>query len=177
VIITVVTVVLFLASSGIPSGPIQELTIVIPVAIIIATLNAFIEEFTLRAAPLSVLWERIGKEQALLLTTVYFALGHFYGYPSGVIGILLAGFLGYFLGKSLLETRGFFWSWLIHFLPDGHLHIHTHDYLEYSCHHEIKQKFAGVVSQYLLHLYYDEIHFPITDSIPLAFGYVLVFQL
>ncbi|MGY5879244.1 MAG: CPBP family intramembrane glutamic endopeptidase [Candidatus Thorarchaeota archaeon] len=118
VIITVVTVVLFLGSWETPVVPLQTLLLAIPVAMVIATINAFNEEFTLRAAPLSVLWERIGKEQALLLTTVYFALGHFYGYPSGVIGILLAGFLGYFLGKSLLETKGFFWAWLIHFLPD-----------------------------------------------------------
>jgi len=90
----------------------------IPVALLIAAMNAFNEEFTLRAAPLSVLFPLIGKQQALLITTVYFGLGHFYGVPNGILGVLLAGFLGWFLGKSLLETKGFFWAWLIHFLPD-----------------------------------------------------------
>ena len=118
VIFTVVAFIILLGNWEQPAGPIPSLLVVIPVAMVIATMNAFNEEFTLRAAPLSVLWDRIGKEQALLLTTFYFGLGHFYGYPSGVIGILLAGFLGWFLGKSMLETKGFFWAWLVHFLPD-----------------------------------------------------------
>ena len=90
----------------------------LPVVILIAAMNAFNEEFTLRAAPLSELWKKLGKKHALLLTTVYFGLGHFYGVPSGILGVLLSAFLGWFLGKSLLETKGFFWAWIIHFFPD-----------------------------------------------------------
>jgi hypothetical protein len=91
----------------------------IPVALSIAAINAFNEEFTLRAAPLSQLWSTLGKQQALMITTASFGLGHFYGIPSGVLGVLLSSFLGWFLGKSMLETRGFFWAWLIHFIPDA----------------------------------------------------------
>jgi len=80
----------------------------IPVALLIAVINAFNEEFTLRAVPLSELWPSIGKQQALMITTVFFGLGHFYGGSNGVLGVLLSGFLGWFLGKSLLETGGFF---------------------------------------------------------------------
>ena len=54
----------------------------------------------------------------MAITTVFFGLGHFYGVPNGVPGVLLSSFLGWFLGKSLLETKGFFWAWLLHFLPD-----------------------------------------------------------
>ena len=90
----------------------------IPVAVLIAAINAFNEEFTLRAAPLSELSTTIGKQQALLITTIYFGIGHFYGVPNGLLGVLLSAFLGWFLGKSLLETKGFFWAWFIHFLPD-----------------------------------------------------------
>jgi membrane protease YdiL (CAAX protease family) len=90
----------------------------LPVVVLIAAINAFNEEFILRAAPLSELWDVIGKTQALLITTVYFGLGHFYGVPSGLLGIALSAFLGWFLGKSLLETKGFFWAWIIHFFPD-----------------------------------------------------------
>jgi hypothetical protein len=118
VIFTVFTLIFLLGAWGIPSGFSLDILIIIPLAVLIATMNAFNEEFTLRAAPLSVLWEKIGKQQALLIITVYFGLGHFYGVPNGVLGVLLSGFLGWFLGKSLLETRGFFWAWLIHFLPD-----------------------------------------------------------
>ena len=90
----------------------------IPVSILIAAINAFNEEFTLRAAPLSELWKIIGKKQGLLITTLYFGMGHYYGTPNGIIGVALSAFLGWFLGKSLLETRGIFWAWFIHFLPD-----------------------------------------------------------
>lgn len=90
----------------------------IPVAILIATINAFNEEFTLRAAPLSTLCPAIGGQNSLWITTVFFGLGHFYGVPSGVLGVILSSFLGWFLGKSLLETKGFFWAWLSHFCSD-----------------------------------------------------------
>lgn len=90
----------------------------LPISVLIAAINAFNEEFTLRAAPLSELWNVIGKKHALLITTIYFGLGHFYGVPSGLLGIALSSYLGWFLGKSLLETKGFFWAWVIHFFPD-----------------------------------------------------------
>ena len=91
----------------------------IPISLLIAVINAFNEEFTLRAAPLSTLLPAVGKQQALMITTAYFGLGHFYGVPNCVPGVLLSGFLSGFLGKSLLETKGFLWAWLIHFLPDA----------------------------------------------------------
>jgi len=91
----------------------------IPAALLIAVINAFNEEFTLRAAPLSELLSPTGKQQAFMVTTVFFGLGHFYGVPAGVVGVLLSSFLGWFLGKSMLETKGFFWAWLIHFLSDA----------------------------------------------------------
>lgn len=110
---------IYLALSNFPSLRTLELALpLIPVAIVIAAINAFNEEFTLRAAPLSELKNSVGKHQGLMITTLFFGLGHFYGVPSGVLGVLLASFLGWFLGKSMLETKGFIWAWLIHFLPD-----------------------------------------------------------
>ncbi len=90
----------------------------LPIAVIIAAMNAFNEEFSLRAAPLSQLYVSLGKTHSLLITSIYFGLGHYYGVPSGIIGVLLSTFLGWFIGKSLIETKGFFWAWLIHFVPD-----------------------------------------------------------
>lgn len=91
---------------------------VLPFVIIIAALNAFNEEFTLRAAPLSYLAKTIGDENALTVTTIFFALGHYYGVPYGIIGVILSAFLGWFIGKSILETRGFLLAWVAHFIPD-----------------------------------------------------------
>ena len=118
VIFTVGTIAFALLSSR-PSGDtLFGVLPLVPVAVIIATINGFNEEFTLRAAPLSELVAAVGRKQALLMTTIFFGLGHFYGVPPNLVGVTLAGFLGWFLGKSILETRGLFWAWVIHFVQD-----------------------------------------------------------
>jgi hypothetical protein len=110
---------IYLTISNPPSlSTIESALPLIPIAIVIAAVNAFNEEFTLRAAPLSELRNTVGKHQGLMITTLFFGIGHFYGVPSGILGVLLASFLGWFLGKSMLETKGFTWAWFIHFLPD-----------------------------------------------------------
>ena len=91
----------------------------LPIALLLAAINAFTEEAYYRCSLLSTLHETIGKTQTLLLTTVFFGLGHWlYGSPPGLIGFLMVGFLAWLLGKSMLETKGFVWPWLIHFIPD-----------------------------------------------------------
>jgi hypothetical protein len=90
----------------------------LPAILLAATLNAFNEEMTYKASFLSVLEAVVGRNQALWLMAAYFGIGHFYGVPYGVIGVLMAGFLGWFLGKSMLETRGLGWAWFIHFWQD-----------------------------------------------------------
>jgi len=119
VVFASVTLIYLLFTSPPTLDAFEKALPLIPAALLIALINAFNEEFTLRAAPLSTLWNTVGKQQALMITTVFFGLGHFYGVPSGIIGVLLSSFLGWFLGKSMLETKGFFWAWLIHFLPDA----------------------------------------------------------
>jgi hypothetical protein len=58
------------------------------------------------------------QRQALYRVAAYFGIAHFYGVPYGVVGVLLAGFLGWILAKSMQETRGLFWAWFIHFWQD-----------------------------------------------------------
>ena len=38
--------------------------------------------------------------------------------PKRLSGVVLAGFLGWFLAKSIAETRSFAWAWMIHFTQD-----------------------------------------------------------
>ncbi len=85
----------------------------LPAALLFAAMNAFAENFVFRAGPLALLAPVVGKGQALLLAAALFAMGHFYSFPPGVLGVLLPGFLGWALGKSMIETRGFAWAWLI----------------------------------------------------------------
>ena len=109
----------FLILAGRPSLDIVIKTLpFFPVILLAAMMNAFSEEMTYKASFLSVLEDVIGRNQALWLMAVYFGIGHFYGVPYGIIGVLMAGFLGWFLGKSMLETRGLFWAWFIHFVQD-----------------------------------------------------------
>jgi hypothetical protein len=90
----------------------------IPLVGLFAAMNAFSEELTYKASFLSVLNDPVGRRQALLLMAAFFGLGHYYGVPYGLVGVLMAALLGWLLGKSMLETKGFFWAWFIHFLQD-----------------------------------------------------------
>jgi membrane protease YdiL (CAAX protease family) len=90
----------------------------LPAILLAAALNAFYEEVTYKAALLSVLESPVGARQALYMVAVYFGIWHFYGIPYGVVGVLLATFLGWILAKSMQETHGLFWAWFIHFWQD-----------------------------------------------------------
>lgn len=91
----------------------------LPVILVYAAINAFNEEVYFRLSILSTLHQVIGKNHALLISAGFFGLAHYlYGSPPGMIGFLMTGFLAWLLGKSVLETKGLFWAWLIHFLPD-----------------------------------------------------------
>jgi hypothetical protein len=112
------TALFLIAVNGFPLETFVSNWFLIPVGLLVATMNAFNEEFTLRAAPLGELEPMIGKSNSLLVTAFYFGLGHYFGVPSGVLGVLLSGFLGWFLGKSMIETKGFFVAWMVHFITD-----------------------------------------------------------
>jgi membrane protease YdiL (CAAX protease family) len=90
----------------------------LPAVFLCAALNAFHEEMTYKASFLAVLGDVVGGRQALWLMAAYFGILHYYGIPYGMIGVLMATFLGWFLGKSMLETRGLWWAWFIHFVQD-----------------------------------------------------------
>ena len=100
------------------AGSLAKLLPVLPIVPLLAATNTLNEEFQFRNAPLATLPELFGKVQALLLTAVYFGLEHYYGNPPALSGVLLATFLGYLLGKSMLETGGSRWAWTIHWLHD-----------------------------------------------------------
>jgi membrane protease YdiL (CAAX protease family) len=95
-----------------------------PLALLAAALNAFGEETLYRAAPLSRLWPVVGRGQALLITSVWFGLGHFYGgLPPGMVGLVFSGLLAMLFGKAMLDTRGIVWPWVLHFLADTVIYI------------------------------------------------------
>ena len=99
----------------------QSLQAALPLLLFVplfAASNAFGEEMLYRAPWLGALEGPVGAAQALLITSVYFGLAHFYGVPYGVVGAIMAFIPGWLMGKAMLETRGFFWAWMIHFCMD-----------------------------------------------------------
>ncbi|HYO42875.1 MAG TPA: CPBP family intramembrane glutamic endopeptidase [Candidatus Limnocylindrales bacterium] len=109
----------FLVLSGTPSlDGLARAIPSIPVVLACAALNALNEEVTYKAGFLSVLLEPVGARNALRMVAAYFGLAHFYGVPYGIVGVVLAWFLGWILARSMLETRGLWWAWWIHFLQD-----------------------------------------------------------
>lgn len=91
----------------------------LPAALLFSAVNAFTEEMYFRASLLSTLHDVIGRTHTLLITAVFFGLAHYlHGSPPGVTGFLMTGALALLLAKGMLETKGLFWAWFIHFVPD-----------------------------------------------------------
>jgi membrane protease YdiL (CAAX protease family) len=84
----------------------------------VAALNAANEEFQFRNVLLAHLRNVVSPAEAVLLTAVLFGLGHYYGQPSGPIGVVMAGFAGWIWARSMIETRGFAWAFFIHMVQD-----------------------------------------------------------
>ncbi|MDO6439976.1 CPBP family intramembrane metalloprotease [Cyclobacterium sp. 1_MG-2023] len=80
--------------------------------------NSFAEEMIFRVGINAPLTNLLSPNNIFLISAVIFGVAHFQGMPSGIIGVILAGLLGYVLSKSIHETNGIFWAWLIHFLQD-----------------------------------------------------------
>jgi membrane protease YdiL (CAAX protease family) len=90
----------------------------IPAVLVFAASNAFAEEMTYRAPMLATLEPAIGSGQALWGSAVFFGVAHYFGIPGGLVGAAASVFMGWLLSKAMLETRGLFWPWFIHFLSD-----------------------------------------------------------
>lgn len=89
-----------------------------PWALATATLNAANEEFQFRCVPLAQLRGLLRTREVVWLTAVYFGLGHYFGQPSGIPGVVMATAAGWFWGKSIVETRGVGWAFCIHLVQD-----------------------------------------------------------
>lgn len=90
----------------------------IPGILVYATFNALSEEVTYRLPMLATLEPVVGPVSALWQSAALFGLAHYFGIPGGVFGAVVSIFMGWILGKAILETRGLLWAWFIHFLAD-----------------------------------------------------------
>jgi membrane protease YdiL (CAAX protease family) len=90
----------------------------LPWAVATSLLNAASEEFQFRSVLLARLRNAVPSAEAMLLIAVFFGLTHYFGQPGGWAGVLMAGIAGWIWAKSMIETRGFMWAFLIHFVQD-----------------------------------------------------------
>jgi membrane protease YdiL (CAAX protease family) len=90
----------------------------LPWILLVAALNAANEEFQFRNVLLAHLRNAVSPAEAVLLTAVLFGSLHYYGQPSGPIGVVMAGFAGWIWARSMIETRGFAWAFFIHMVQD-----------------------------------------------------------
>ncbi|MBI4719795.1 MAG: CPBP family intramembrane metalloprotease [Chitinivibrionia bacterium] len=110
-----------LAGANRPSAETLVRTLpLLPVVLIFSATNAWSEEVSDRASLLAPLRAVVGKGHAMAMTSVFFGLAHYAGgVPLAVLPtILMTAFLGWFMAKSMLETKGLFWPWFIHFIAD-----------------------------------------------------------
>lgn len=120
IIITVITGVVLLLGADLSELKLkwQYLVTSIIVALFLAIANSFSEEVSYRNALLNPLVDIVGRNQAKFITAVLFGLAHYQGVPSGLLGVILSSILGFLLAKSMLDTKGMYWAWMIHFLQD-----------------------------------------------------------
>ena len=119
VIISVVTAIVIyfqlIKGAGIAIGDILN---ILPYSIVFALSNSFVEESITRLGVV-VVFKGILKDSTIpFVSAIVFGTVHYWGNPGGILGVIVAGFLGWFLTKSILETKGIFWAWFIHFLQD-----------------------------------------------------------
>jgi len=118
VVITAVTAVFMYLNAFRGNSIAREHLRFLPWVVILALTNSFVEEMVTRFAVVSSLDSLLKPTFVYLTSAAIFGLVHYFGTPGGVPGVLMAGFLGWFAAKSIGETGGFFWAWLIHFLQD-----------------------------------------------------------
>jgi membrane protease YdiL (CAAX protease family) len=99
-------------------GSTGRLLPLVPLILAGAAINTFSEEFLFRQVLLARLIPVLGVTQAVWLTALRFGAGHWFGNPSGLTGVLLATVFGWFAARSMLDTRGSGWIWLVHLIND-----------------------------------------------------------
>jgi hypothetical protein len=119
IVISLVTaIVIYLQLISESEFSIERIIKVLPFSIVFALSNSFVEECITRLGVVVVLKGVLKDKLIPFVSAFIFGTVHYWGNPGGFMGVVVAGFLGWFLAKSIIETRGIFWAWLIHFLQD-----------------------------------------------------------
>ena len=119
VVISVITaIVIYFQVVKVGGFSIEKMMYVLPFSLLFALSNSFVEECITRLGVIVALDGLKSATTTQLVSALIFGLAHYFGNPGGPVGVLVAGFLGWLLAKSIMETKGIFWAWAIHFLQD-----------------------------------------------------------
>ena len=114
----VTTIVIYFQLIGGNGISIGTMVSILPFSIVFALSNSFVEESITRLGVVVVLKDAVKDRTIPFVSALLFGSVHYWGNPGGILGVLVAVFLGWFLTKSIIETKGIFWAWWIHFLQD-----------------------------------------------------------
>ena len=117
ILITVVTAVV-IWGQAVNGHTLQPSTLLILWVPFFAAVNAAVEEGLTRLGVVVAFADVLPASRIVLISGGVFGSVHYFGHPGGFVGVLVAGILGWVLARSVLETRGMFWAWWIHFLQD-----------------------------------------------------------
>jgi membrane protease YdiL (CAAX protease family) len=90
----------------------------LPWAFGFSVVNALTEELLFRLTLAEALGPVLSAGAVALVSAVLFGVPHWFGHPGRVPGVVLAGFMGWFLEMSILQTGGMGWAWSIHAVQD-----------------------------------------------------------
>lgn len=89
-----------------------------PLILVFSITNALGEEITYRLGLLAPALSSVGAGNAMTMSAFYFGLAHYYGIPSSATGVVMAAFLGWLACRSIVDTKGIGWAFIIHFVQD-----------------------------------------------------------
>jgi len=90
----------------------------LPIAVALSAVNALTEELIFRIVLAQALAPVANATAIAAASALLFGIPHYLGTPGRLAGVLMAGFMGWFLMLSVLQTGGLAWAWTIHFVLD-----------------------------------------------------------
>ncbi len=87
------------------------------IALPLAFTNSFTEGIITRWTIAEGLTGSLAK-YAPWVSALIFGTAHYFGVPGGFVGTIMAGFLAWLLTRSIQDTKGIGWAWIVHFIQD-----------------------------------------------------------
>lgn len=90
----------------------------LPYVLIYALGKSLFEGILYRNTIIASLSPVLSKNDIVILGALFFGVAHYFGAPGGPLGVVMSSALGWYMCRSMVETKGLFAPWLIHFFQD-----------------------------------------------------------